>query len=320
VRSSWSLIYSTEKLTREKYDTFRTNNAIFITMTPSQNRKQYTTSDPSPGSSARFIIREIHGEIRRTLAKRIVQLVTILIFFFLVFITIPLLKWMLGIYTIESHLDRIQTELSDTEDTVFSYKYDYFVPAFDREIEILKNKGINTPANVFAKDFGEFIELKEQYEFDDEEWILLQNARDQLRQPVARTFYFSSGKSNTETTLYYEFECHTSTGSQQHLPPFTVEVNGHKMEPYNDKEGRHDVKEKLTYNDTITTGSSQMYKQALSLEFFGSEEAVDIHSILDGSLTRCAFDAMIFVRDLPTPFEAFKLTDMMPDLIRRSGS
>ena len=100
-----------------------------------------------PESARKSIAHKVKQALPRAIPDVIANVIAKLVLFLGVIVLIsvaiavvPLLKWSLGIYAIESHLELIQQRLSATEDTVFSYKYDYFAPISQRTLICYKGK------------------------------------------------------------------------------------------------------------------------------------------------------------------------------------
>ena len=296
--------------------------------------------EPSPFMGA------LRKEVIKRIARWIVGGVILLLILLLLTGIIPLLRCSLGIDAIEEHLHNIERDLSATEDTIFTYKYDYAVPRYNAlkkalvEMDFAEDK---IPA-LLSKDFFDSLAIIERRKSKLKNEItqqppqnsntrlqhmylqdfaalkdLIEKAYQQLHSPVKRTFYFSAAAEHTESTLYYELTCLSPQGTRLLEPvSFHVKVNNYALDAYNDWEGRHDLSiSHLSKNESISTVSNhQLYKQTLSLELFGSEDSdqrnFDIKRILGEQIDRCSFDVMIFVRDIPPTFER---EDMMLNLL-----
>lgn len=238
------------------------------------------------------------------------------------------LKWALGIYAIEEYLNEMQTTLTSTEDTIFSYKYDFYVSDFNAERAILMKANGSAdiiPEEFFSSEFNEISMFRDR--FSAHEWKLLLSSRARLQTAVKRVFYFSAAPE-AGVILDYELGCFTSTGFQYTDPVgFSVAVNNHNIEKSSDWRGRKNLdKELKDHYDAIPTSDPNysLRKHTLTLSLFNSSDALlegssrkrTLKAILNGDIERCAFDAMIFVRDLPTHF---KRRDMITWIQERTG-
>ena len=234
--------------------------------------------------------------------------------------TILILKWALGIFAIEHHLKIIEREITSKEDTIFSYKYDYYLPILDKESEVLRDNGIEESLEELVMyDYEEYFHvinaLKMNKNTGDNEAEAIEKARSMLKSPVARTFIFSAAE-DTEVILVYELKCFSPDGNRLQDPiGFNVQVNKSDVGPLDDGwEGKVRLNWDTHLSDVqpiIETRSNHMlYEQTLKLNLFyrekqGKEERrQDLARRLSGKIERCSFDAMIFVRDELSVFEA----------------
>ena len=243
----------------------------------------------------------------------------VLLFLLLLLVPIMLtLKWALGIIAIENHMKVIEKEITSKEDTIFSYKYDYYLPTLDKERQILRGNDIDsTLEDVVLNDYEDYqsivIKLRTDEGHATDAAETIEKVRYLLKEPVQRTFNFSAAK-DTEVILVYELNCFSPDGNRLEEPiGFKVQVNESGFRPFEGWEG----KIRLNWDDHLseirpiieTRSNHMLYEQTLKLSIFDSENKSNekmrqgIVRRLSGKIERCSFDAMIFVRDELSAFE-----------------
>ena len=240
---------------------------------------------------------QICDEAKRWVARNVVKLVVFFGILVLLAVT-DAVKSVLGIIDIEDELKAIRHHLSVTEDTVYSYKYDYTLPHVTEVLTLLlKVKDPEEIGQFFGRSFQEVATDIAKLKLSDGQKKFLKFARLRLNDPVTRTFYFAAAK-NTETTLYYEVACETTGGQRIDTPvTYAVKVNNHLIRPYTDWKGKDDLKRYWRNVEAVASKSDHhFYKQGLSFSIFGKPS--DAEKILQLGIERCSFDAMIFVRDV----------------------
>ena len=249
------------------------------------------------------------------LLKYVYKILAFILILLAVVPTLFALKWALGILEIESHLRTIEEEISATEDTIFTYKYDHFFPRYDIERLVLANFNNTTLEQVVFSPLAEYDRLIANLSDNNLQSIeAIKKLRYQLQFPIVRTFNFSAAE-DTEVILVYKFTCFSSDGNPLKEPiKFVVKVNGQIIRPYNESQGKIELnwEKHLSYNEPIikTRSGHMLYQQTLQLNLLGTGKQGEVlaqHDIkrrLSGDVERCSFDAMIFVRDELSEFEA----------------
>ena len=228
--------------------------------------------------------------------------------FLLLSVSLVSLKWALGISAIEDYLYKIQQELSASEDTIFSYKWDFELEELDGERQILKRVGEHShPASILGE--SDFIKSINREDLEEEDVAELIRASAKLRSSVQRNFYFSAS-DDAEVTLYYEVTCDSSGLRPIPAIAYDLKVNGILLPKMGDWRGKVGLNEQLhNSNGMVQTDSSYVLKMhILSIDMFPPPNVGEAHkgmgmakSILSG-ISRCAFSSLIFVRDTPAKF------------------
>lgn len=221
------------------------------------------------------------------------------------------MKDVLGINALEEQFSTLEDHLFLTEDTVFSYKYEFVAPDFGSDLDDLILRGGHDLQKVRSKIYssvsgtaGEFFDRISPWVTENTELKEFISIQERVMRPIRKVFYFSAAHERTEINLTYELSCFDSDGNQATDPiDFEVSVNGTKIPAYEQWKGNSNNVHSYLSRDTpfTTITNHHVYRQRMILTLFPdvtSWSASDVRNILLRTIHRCTFDAMIFVRDI----------------------
>jgi len=307
-------------------------------MSNDQVTEEAGEGDTEPESKPK-IAEKLIALILENIGKVVTPVIASLFLFVLVTALLPFIKNALGITRVEQYLESMQEVLSSSEDTIFSYSYAFDLPTLEDEVaevfegiditednaDVASSIGIgSTPAVIIltSDDFSSNAAQLRSLVNNDDAWLRLLESRAELASTVTKNFFFSAAETS-EVTLHYDLQCFKDSGDTINSDiAHQISINNQSFPA---RSGRNSVQgiyideEVLAQNQwTVSTSSAHtLRRHRLTAQFGSSRNTIGAATIPDAialGATNCVFNAMIFVRDIPDPFERYDLRNMLENL------